>query len=200
MMKLFSVLGSPLLLLLSCGNLLESNESTTHAGRLFPLRAGQTWTYRITEADMDINRIGFPKKFTVSVVGQVIVKNKTYYRVANYLVPGPTLPDTILVRNAGDKVYLRFGPEEDEYMFYLFSPGDTTWSVPMYVNPNTTYPYYGSLGNSTGISVTLHWGLFKNPDRGESHWIETFQQGYGRTRIVSASQAFGKVVWRLENT
>lgn len=145
---------------------------------------------------MDLNRIGFPKKFTVSVIGQAIVKNRAYYRVANYFVPGPTLPDTILLRNAGDKVFVRFGSEQDEYRFYSFSPLDTTWSVPMYANPSTLYPRMACLAAFSENTATIAWDW---NGRSEGGWQEIFQSGYGRTEIFSVSQAYGKVVWRLEN-
>lgn len=146
-MKKFSALCCMLLFLLAgCGYLFDSDESGTN---FFPLKTGQQWTYRITESDMDPSRISFPKRFTVSVIGEQIVENKRYYLVANYFVPGPALPDTILVRSAGRKVFVRFAPEQEELLFYAFAPPDTTWSVPMYAGPTTTYSHYGSLTNLT---------------------------------------------------
>ena len=175
-------------------------QSNAHVTDYFPLNQGQQWTYKITESDIDTSKIGFPKRFTVSVAGEVIKADMKYFLVVNYFVPGPMLPDTSFMRVVGNQVFVRFAPEQDEYLFYSFAPEDSMWSVPMYVNAGTTYPFYGSMTSSTEKFATMQWSLFKNPDRGESHWSEIFQQELGRVEIISTSQAFGRIVWKLENT
>jgi hypothetical protein len=190
--------GLVLFLLVGCGLLSSLEEPTIQQGEFFPLKLGQQWAYRITEADMDTSRIGFPKRFTVSVVDELTVDDKKYHLVVNYFVPGPTLPDTILVRSAGSQVFIRFSPEHEECLFYAFTPADTFWSVPMYINSDTTYPYYGSLQHLTDNSAAVRWGLFLTPGRDEAGWREIFDAGVGRTEINASFQVIGKVVWSLE--
>lgn len=206
MKKISALCGLALLLLAGCGLLVNSDEPTIQQEDFFPLKLGQQWTYRITEADLDTSRVGFPRRFTVSVVDERTVEGKKYYLVANYFVPGPSLPDTILVRSTGSKVFVRFGPEQEEHLFYSFTPADTVWNVPMYVNASTLYPRTAHLVALSDSAAAISWDLSGYPDppfipgRTESAWGETFRGRIGRTEIVSVSQVFGKVVWRLEKT
>jgi len=192
-----------LLIIISCIN----NPSDGLVGdEFFPLRAWQKWTYKMIGSDMDTSRIVFPKQFTVSVVGEVTIADKRYFLMTNYFVPGNTLPDTVLVRNAGNHVFTHFDSEQEEHLFYSFSPPDTTWSTPMYVNPTTFESRKAILvySNSTAaISWDLNGYPFHPPylpGRTEAGWGETFKRGLGRTEIVSVSQVYGKIAWELENT
>lgn len=203
-MKIMLALGSVLLfVLMACSHLFDAGASDGET--FFPLKTGQQWTYRITESDMEVSRISFPKRFTVSVVGEQTVENKKYYLVANYFAPKPTPPDTILVRSTGSQVFVRFVPEQEEHLFYTFAPPDTTWSVPWYTGPSTDYARKAALVARRNSSAAISWDLRGYPDnppfihgRTESGWGETFERGIGRTEIVSSSQGFGKIVWKLE--
>ena len=190
------------IMLNSCVNNTENN---LEDGDFFPLKVGQQWTYKITESDMDTSRIrSFPKEFTISVIGDVTLADQKYFLVTNYFIPGPNLPDTILLRNSDNQVLMRFGPEEEEYLFYSFSASDSVWRVPMY-NPTTLNEWEAKLVRSNGIAA-ISWNLDGYPDdppygppggRIESGWGETFKRGIGKTEIVSVSQVYGKIVWEL---
>jgi hypothetical protein len=179
-----------LLFLYSC----EKNYFTApKVGDFLPLSVGWQWTYKITESETDISKINFPKRLTVSVVGELIVSDQKYFLVENYFVPGPYLPDTILVRVSDNQVFMRFNSEQEEYLFYSFTPTDSTWSIPMHVNPETLYPYKAELTALSDQTATIDWNL-----RGGSRWQEIHRRGEGRIRIVSVSHGYGKIVWDLE--
>ena len=194
MEKIFALSSIALLLMAGCDFL---SESDIRQGDFFPLRIGQQWTYRITESDIDTSRLGFPKQFTVSVVDEVILADEKYFLMANYFVPGPTLPETILVRSTGSQVFIRFDPEQEEYLFYSFTRADTMWSVPMYANPSTLYPRTARLEALAENTATIAWDW---NGRSESGWQEIFERKVGRKEIVSVSQVYGKIVWKLEST
>ena len=177
----------------SCSRVFDSDEEIED---YFSLKIGQSWKYHISESELDMSRTSFPEEFTVSVIGKQTIENKNCYMVKNYFVPGPELSDTIFVRCSSKKVYFRLDPEQEELLFYSFIPLDTTWSVPMYANPNTLYPHKAHLLALSRNKATITWDW---NGRSEGRWKEIFELRRGRIEIVSVSQAFGRVVWKLDN-
>jgi len=190
------IVTSVVLILLSGCDLLLNTEN--QGNNWFPLSDGQQWTYRVTESYIDVDDLDFlPSRFTVSVVGKTRIEGTFYLLVKNYFVPGITLPDTILVRNTGYKVYMRLQPTDEERLFYSFTLPDTLWNIPMYLRSGNTITKYGHLEQSTGKNRTIVWGSFVTFMRGESGWRETFVPGQGRTEIQYWNQ-ITPVVWSLE--
>ncbi len=99
----------------------NSTKSIDQQDNFFPLRLGLQWKYQITESDLDTSKIIFPNQFTVSVVDTITIKDKKYFQVKNYFIPGPTLPDTVLIRKSGKQTFIRFSPNHEEYLFYAFT-------------------------------------------------------------------------------
>jgi hypothetical protein len=197
-----------LIVLLLAGCDTQSEDPDNQTDSFFPLRVGQEWTYELTESDVDTNILPWPLRTTVSVLGDRTIAGKRYFLLHNYFIPGPNLPDTILVRNEGSRVFIRrfahddadlfdyFAPDEEAYLFYSFAPTDTALTIPMYVNPEWIVPYFGFQVDFTDTSAAVHW-FDTRYQRYPSQWQETFERGAGRTQIVSTSQAYGRVEWRL---
>jgi len=204
MKNLIIILLSFVSVLLNGCDILSSSD--VQKEEFFPLKVDQHWTYIRTDSDMDTSRISFPKQFTVSVVGEMVLSGEKYFLISNYFVPGPKLPDTIYARTADNRVFIRFSPKQEDYLFYSFNPSDSIWSVPMYVNPSTLNPREATLITYSNSIVAVSWDLFGYPNnppfttgRTESGWGETFKRGVGRTEIYSISQAYGKIVWKIQN-
>jgi hypothetical protein len=188
--------GVALLPFAGCG-LFSDDEPDDLADRFFPLKVGQEWTYEVTESSVDTSDFGdiFPTRFTVAVVDKRSVDGKIYFLLHNYFVPGPFLPDTVLVRNDDSRVLIRLHPEDDEIVFYSFAPPDTAWSVPMYANPDWLLPSWALLEEWSDQSATVLWrpGI-------ESYWRETFETGVGRLEIRLSTADFHPVVWTLDRS
>ena len=190
-----------LFLVAGCGTFLDSDGPEARSGGFFPLEVGQRWSYRLTQAERD--QTAFPERFTTAVLGDTVVGGRTYVLLTNYFVPGPSLPETLLVRAEGDRVFRYAGSgagssAHEEHLFYSFAEPDTLWQVPMRVGADEAYPYYGVLLSSAGGTATVRWGIFPYEGRGEGPWRETFTRGVGRSRIQSISQVYGELVWELE--
>ncbi len=188
-MKLLFVLSGLVLFMLTGCGLLSSDGA--EGEDFFPLKVGQKWTYQISES-----KPGLLSRFTVSVIDEAIVDNKNYYLVTNYFTPKGRLPDTILVRNAESKVFMRLSPEDEEILFYAFTPEDTTWSVPMYASSTMLFPFPARLDVSSENKAIIKWDW---DGRARTRWQETFKRGRGRTEILHIGGPSGKVVWKLDN-
>jgi hypothetical protein len=194
-MKWLSVLFSGALLMVAGCGLFSDDESDDLANRLFPLNVGEEWTYEVTDSSLDPTQFppDTPYTFTTSVLGTHTIAGKRYFLLHNYYIPGPYLPDTVLVRNEGERVFIRLHPEDDELLFYSFAPPDTGWAIPLYANPDLVWQGYANLENWSDHYATVRWFAHQ-----ESYWQEIFSADAGRVQIRSFSQAYAYIVWTLK--
>ena len=162
----------------------------------FPLEIGMKWEYHVVKSDIDTSRLSerIPIDFTVEVIDKHSINNIEYYAIENFYFPGPSIHDTSYMRIEDDRVFVIINNEE--HLLYSFSPSDTNrWHVPMYVNQEDIYDYSSTRTNISDSKCEFLWYFGYNIGRAEAHWSDVFEDGIGRTKIISFSQAFGEVIW-----
>lgn len=161
------------------------------ASDYFPLEVGNSWTYEAVGYWEKWKSFSIPQIATTRVIGTTMIEGKEYFLVEGYFFYWPSdyypYPDTVLLREEGEKVYWYF--EGKEYLYYDFSAPlggilpeitENYWQIPV-------FSYDSAIGMIAKSYETLDSMVFTTDCPVEDGWPdiieESFTRGIGRSYL-----------------